>query len=176
MNKLEHFGWCISGPFWDLRWNTRPENCQGEVPRLVSMRCAGTCLRCPGTGALKVQVTQLKSEAEMAAVIEEKYIWGGKGRSVRGKKTTEGDLTPWRMWEQVRLLDMKLASLVNLPWCDFYHCWAVEVLQIHLVTARIIHVFIIYNLAKFTYCFCMNGVGWWLLEGSVMTILKLVQQ
>lgn len=105
-----------------------------------------------------------------------KIYWGEKGRSVRGKKTTEGDLTPWRMWEQVRLLDMKLASLVNLPWCDFYHCWAVEVLQIHLVTACIIHVFIIYNLAKFTYCFCMNGVGWWLLEGSVMTILKLVQQ
>lgn len=49
------------------------------------MRCAGTCLRCPGTGALKVQVTQLKSEAEMAAVIEEKYI-GGKKEGVLGAR------------------------------------------------------------------------------------------
>lgn len=140
---------------WDGTWELSGRGAQAGVHEMCRY------LRCPGTGALKIKVTQVKSEAGMAAMAEEKCIEGEKRRSVRGK-TKEADITPWGMWEQVRLPDRRLAPLVNLPCCHLYHCWAVDVLQIHLVTAHIMHVFIIYNLAEFTYCFCMNAVGWWL--------------
>lgn len=34
--------------------------------------------------------------------------------------TVEGELTPCEVWETLRLLDMKWASEVNLPWSDLY--------------------------------------------------------
>lgn len=91
MNKLEHFGWCISelSGTWDGTQD--PRGAQAGVHR-----CAGTCLylRCPGTGAWKVQITQLKSEAETAAVIEEKYIGGKKEGVLRARRPLKETYLP----------------------------------------------------------------------------------
>lgn len=140
---------------WELSWR----GAQAGVHEMCRYLPVPQVLR---NGSIKSRSNPVEDRGWNGCCDRGKIYWGEKGRTVRGKTTTEGVLTAWGMWEQVRLPDLKLASLVNLPCCDFYHCWGGEVLQIHLVTAQIIHVFIVYDLAKFTYCFCMNGVGWWL--------------